>query len=601
MRTRQYYAGFAVFLVIFCLTFTAKGQFIRTDWEIHDVSQIIELVNNHGSLHQVPISGYPRLVNAEFPPGSNTEHHYAIGPIVAGLSEDRQDTMVTTIQIAQWNTGDEFAGYSEARWDSVYKVNRGDTIDIGDPEDPYYPEYTPHSDQDLVTRYNDYNRAALNVADHDPMFLDVYQRSWAWASAPMNQFHIFNLDFIFTEKEIKDAWFGVFFNPSVGYYPAGGEDTDDYVTYYPDHKMIIGQDADGGPDGNTETMMGVKILPPRNQANNNFDWTFRWGWEDLQFTRDGSRYEAFSNGEIQTNQVTEGNTISFHSFGPINSLGKGDTVSWRYATVYGYSEQEVLEKSRLIDRLAPDFKVPSSPPSPNVTVETSNKQVTLKWDRSAEKYDDPQRWDDAEQPFEGYRVYKSTQSVDGPWTLVSISDVKGNVFGHNIGLKHEFKDTGLLNNVEYYYTVTAISKPDTVLGFPSQESSKRVNAVTVTPGTGSREEVGEVAVVPNPYRGDVDYNSMDPPWEKPDPTRDRWLEQDRRVQFINLPGRCTIKIYTLTGKLVETLNHNDPNKGFEDWNLTSNVNQAIASGIYLFTVRNEETGNTQTGKFVIIK
>ena len=69
-----------------------------------------------------------------------------------------------------------------------------------------------------------------------------------------------------------------------------------------------------------------------------------------------------------------------------------------------------------------------------------------------------------------------------------------------------------------------------------------------------------------------------------------------------VPTNSTIKIYTLSGQLVETLESEDQgNRGFVDWNLTSNVNQAVASGIYLFTVKDAETGNTQTGKFVIIK
>ena len=113
--------------------------------------------------------------------------------------------------------------------------------------------------------------------------------------------------------------------------------------------------------------------------------------------------------------------------------------------------------------------------------------------------------------------------------------------------------------------------------------------------------MGEVAVVPNPYRGDIDYNAMNPPWERPPETRERWLEQDRRIQFINLPANSTVKIFTLSGRLVETLEHRNQQRGFEDWNLTSHVNQAVASGIYLFTVKNNDTGNVQTGKFVIIK
>ncbi len=41
--------------------------------------------------------------------------------------------------------------------------------------------------------------------------------------------------------------------------------------------------------------------------------------------------------------------------------------------------------------------------------------------------------------------------------------------------------------------------------------------------------------------------------------------------------------------------------GFEDWDMTSYAVQAIASGIYLFTVEDTQTGKVQVGKFVVIK
>lgn len=596
---KQITIGLGVLFLVLPVPGSLTAQFITTDWKLHDVGQVIELVNNHGTLHQVPVNDYPGLLSGEFPPGSNVEHHFAIGPFYAGLSEEAEDTMVTTPIILQWNTGDEVAGYSSAPWDSVYKVERGDTVDIGNPDDPYYPNYVSHSDQDIVTRYNDYNEAALTVPDHDPMSLDIYQRSWAWASAPMDQFIIYNLDVIPTTQTIYDAWIGVFFNPAVGYRPDGGMAQDDFVTYHPDHRMIIAHDSEGGLDGKTETLMGVKILPPMQYEDEDFVWSFQWG--NITFNRDQERYEQISSGVVQNDQVSPQVTQAYQSFGPLDSLAIGDTISWRYATVYGYGEEEVLEKSNLIDELAPEFRVPSPPPAPNMQVTPSNRQVHITWDRSAEDYSDPNRSDEVEQPFEGYRVYKSTETINGPWTLLASLDIENNEYSLNTGLDNEFTDTGLMNNVEYHYVVTAFSKPDTVLDFPSLESSKRANAVTITPGTGAKEKVGDVAVVPNPYRGDLDYNSFNPPWEKPDLTRERWLEQDRRIQFINLPERSTIKIYTLSGRLVETLTHNSAEKGFEDWNLTSHVNQAVASGIYLFTVENEETGNVQTGKFVIIK
>ena len=79
------------------------------------------------------------------------------------------------------------------------------------------------------------------------------------------------------------------------------------------------------------------------------------------------------------------------------------------------------------------------------------------------------------------------------------------------------------------------------------------------------------------------------------------MEQDRRIQFINLPAHCEIKIYTLAGEVVATLEHDNAQKGYEDWNLTSSIGQAISSGLYLFTVQDIKNGNVQVGKFVIIK
>jgi hypothetical protein len=68
-----------------------------------------------------------------------------------------------------------------------------------------------------------------------------------------------------------------------------------------------------------------------------------------------------------------------------------------------------------------------------------------------------------------------------------------------------------------------------------------------------------------------------------------------------LPVECEIKIYTLAGDLVDTIYHNDPVEGFEGWNLTSSIGQAVASGIYLFSVKDLRNGNAQVGKFVILK
>jgi hypothetical protein len=145
--------------------------------------------------------------------------------------------------------------------------------------------------------------------------------------------------------------------------------------------------------------------------------------------------------------------------------------------------------------------------------------------------------------------------------------------------------------------VTSYDKGDTLNGVPPLEGSIRLNLKRVFVGSSAAAPSNlQVAVVPNPYLGSADY-TQPVRWEDFEATG--WVEQSRRVQFINLPAQCTIRVYTLAGEHVTTIEHHDPTRGYEDWNLVSRANQAVASGIYLFSV--ETDAERQVGKFVILK
>jgi len=58
---------------------------------------------------------------------------------------------------------------------------------------------------------------------------------------------------------------------------------------------------------------------------------------------------------------------------------------------------------------------------------------------------------------------------------------------------------------------------------------------------------------------------------------------DTRVKITNLPERCTIRIYTVSGKLVRTIDKDSPITS-QDWNLTNQANIPVSSGIYLIHV-----------------
>ena len=69
-----------------------------------------------------------------------------------------------------------------------------------------------------------------------------------------------------------------------------------------------------------------------------------------------------------------------------------------------------------------------------------------------------------------------------------------------------------------------------------------------------------------------------------------------------MPEQATLRVFTLAGDLVATLtNENSSTPGEITWNLLSDSNRALASGIYVFTVESKVTGGKQIGKFVLIR
>ena len=80
-----------------------------------------------------------------------------------------------------------------------------------------------------------------------------------------------------------------------------------------------------------------------------------------------------------------------------------------------------------------------------------------------------------------------------------------------------------------------------------------------------------------------------------------WGRGERRIFFIHLPQKCTIRIYTIDGKLVKTLQHDsDTDDGQESWNLVSKDGMDVAFGIYIFHVDASGIGS-KTGRFALIK
>lgn len=107
-----------------------------------------------------------------------------------------------------------------------------------------------------------------------------------------------------------------------------------------------------------------------------------------------------------------------------------------------------------------------------------------------------------------------------------------------------------------------------------------------------KDDLSNIGVVPNPYVASAE-------WERK--TLSVNGRGERRIDFINLPANCTVRIYTMAGALVKTLyKDSTPDDGSLSWNLVSEDGMDVAYGLYIFHVDAPGVGE-KVGKFALIK
>jgi hypothetical protein len=110
-----------------------------------------------------------------------------------------------------------------------------------------------------------------------------------------------------------------------------------------------------------------------------------------------------------------------------------------------------------------------------------------------------------------------------------------------------------------------------LFGMGSSYSTALFAAVAVQTNT-----LGAVKVVPNPWRSDRHVGES--------------------IRFQNLPAGATVKIFTVSGHLVNTLSSST---NTVTWDRTNSSGDYVASGVYLYLVT---AGSEKlNGKLVIIK
>jgi hypothetical protein len=99
------------------------------------------------------------------------------------------------------------------------------------------------------------------------------------------------------------------------------------------------------------------------------------------------------------------------------------------------------------------------------------------------------------------------------------------------------------------------------------------------------EALDMINVVPNPYAAYSEYENN---------------KLDSRIKIINLPEKCTIRIYDMQGKLVKQFKKDSPIT-YQDWTLTNHENIPIASGVYLIHVEVPGIGEKVVKSFIAMR
>ncbi|MCP4583364.1 MAG: hypothetical protein GY839_17285 [candidate division Zixibacteria bacterium] len=444
----------------------------------------------------------------------------------------------------------------------------------------------------------------------------VWQNTYAWSESYRDDFIIYDwyiknlnegpLDSIFValhaDADISTAEGGTGTqawsrDDLPGYYR--DDDANEYISYMydGDNPTIPGNDIGGrqspkecaGYLGSLLMYCPARMGETEETIQSGHGW---WDWNSDPSDDDAQAewYDRASNGLWLEPPPSPHDFRYLQKFGPFTIPGM-DSI--RVMVAYGLGEGLEGLRTNLgwaNTLFTNDWVGPSAPQAPVYTVTPGNGQVTIEWDSEAETSHDPLTF---EEDFEGYRVWKQTEAG---WSLLMECDLIDDI-GFNTGIVHSYVDYDVHNYFQYTYAVTAYDKGDFANNVESLESGKGAG-LSAEPGTydmTAGEENSGIHVVPNPFvaQSAPDYGFS--------PTQDNPATE--RIVFVNLPPDATIRVYTLTGDLITTLENITDDNGDQTtagWDLITDNMQTIVSGLYLYVV--EASGEDDfVGKFAVIR
>ena len=215
------------------------------------------------------------------------------------------------------------------------------------------------------------------------------------------------------------------------------------------------------------------------------------------------------------------------------------------------------------------YKIPVPVPAPAIEVYSNSRGWNIiEWGPQVESFRHPR----LQGEFSHYEVYKSKHPL-GPWEMLVRVDKKDLRFFD--GNRYKIIDSTVKVGEVYYYSVLSVDV--------NGKKSGRTNITKHETQIGAADKLTKVYVVPNPLIVKSGFSGGG--------------EANLRIGFYNLPKECTIRIYSYSGQLINTIEHRAGTYSVA-WYQVSRNNQLIAPGTYFFIVETP-SGERTMGKFAI--
>jgi hypothetical protein len=473
---------------------------------VHNKSNIGEFFENRGKLYARTLSQGP---SGEFPIGSTKEYIYRINPMV-GIPNN-------VIQ-GRWTTNEE--------WEAAAGFNNRDSARIAFSDKPNtwpasgWPVKDANgnpvivSDQDSYCVYNDSNNTRPILG------LQVNQTGYAFSLKLIQDMIFYTFEIVNKSNQTYDSlYFALYLDMDLGNFSGGvAEYENDKIGFNADLQLAFFYDnglSSEWPGGTTGYFGMAMLQTPMVNGTRLGATDLHYNIYDDDLDQDSVQYGIMSSApslrasalgpryfhpvlnppnphidDTTTIPASGLDILGTMSSGPY-TIGPGDTLKFITVMVGGNTRPEIfLNTQRAFDLLAAGFARPEPPDPPAVSVVAGDKKATITWDNRSESSRDTLtgRFD-----FEGYRLYKSVDKgqhwdqIDrnqfpatgpDPVPLAVFDRIDGT--GPDAGLRYAYVDTNVTNGFEYWYSITAYDRGDSLQA--SLETARGNNAEAINLG-----------------------------------------------------------------------------------------------------------------------